>query len=118
MLYRNWAMETMQETFQAMHIAELKEIIIETNLYSVYLFQDKDLKLSTERAVIVKHFSATQPSVDLLGVKVASSATRTERNQQIMEATEATLTQPLLPPIPLLRYTASIHQPFLSYATV
>lgn len=91
MLYQHRALETMQETFQAMRIAELKEIVIETNLYSLYLFQNKDLKLSPERAVIVKHVPATRPSVDLLGVKVAPSATKAERNQLFMEAAEASL---------------------------
>lgn len=67
---------------------EIKDKIMETNLYSVYVLSSTKSDKEPYEAVLIEHPPASEPETHLLPVKITALTTKMERNQKIMEAVQ------------------------------
>lgn len=83
---RDTALEYIRNTAGVKNLPEIKEVVIETQLYSVYLFQAGGSETPPFQAVLVEHLPAAEPAVTLLPIKIAASATKIEKNKKVMDS--------------------------------
>ncbi|WP_084243608.1 hypothetical protein [Planomicrobium okeanokoites] len=67
---------------------EIKDKIMETNLYSVYVLSSTKSDKEPYEAVLIEHPPASEPEAHLLPVKITALTTKKERNQKVMEAVQ------------------------------
>ncbi|RAZ81375.1 hypothetical protein [Planococcus halotolerans] len=73
---------------------EIRDKIMETNLYSVYVLSSAKSEKAPHEAVLIEHPPASEPKAFLLPVKITALTTKMERNQKIMEAVQEHFAKP------------------------